>query len=167
MSAPLERRGESPGEPPQSAAQWTLRRNCSLSPAQMLCVYASLCVISLGIATYFWLIGATLVMPFAWAEVLAFGAALLAYARHAGDFELITLERERLTVEHVCGSRVERCELVAPSVQVGQGRKTGALIGLSARGREVQVGRYVRPERRAALAEEFRFALRRSTAPSG
>jgi len=61
---------------------WFLKRNCSVTPAQLGWLYASLCVVSLGIATVFWFQGAVLILPFAWAELLAVGAAFLACARH-------------------------------------------------------------------------------------
>lgn len=67
--------------------QWLLKRNCSVTPAQLVRLFASLCVVSLGIATLFWFQGATLVMPFAWLELVAVGLAFMVYARHARDGE--------------------------------------------------------------------------------
>lgn len=151
-------------EPRDNAAlsvEWVLKRNCSLSPAQLLAVYASLCVISLGIATYFWVVGATMVMPFAWVELLAVGAALLFYARHAADRERIALQPGRLTVECQNGGRVERVEFVPDRVRIEPRHDDRSLIELSGQGRVIVVGRFVRPELRRALADEFRLALRR------
>ncbi|HEU4457958.1 MAG TPA: DUF2244 domain-containing protein [Methylibium sp.] len=140
--------------------EWLLKRNCSLKPQQLFGVYASLCVISLTIATYFWLNGATLVMPFAWAELLVVGAALLVYARHAADRELITLQSGRLVVEHLHGGRVERAEFQPDWVRVEPRRDDRSLIELSGQGATIAVGRYVRPELRPALADEFRATFR-------
>lgn len=145
--------------------EWVLKRNCSLSPKQLLAVYASLCVISLAIATYFWALGVTLVMPFAWLELLAVGAALLLYARHAADMERIALQPGRLTVELRNGGRIERMEFRPDWVRVEPRRDDRSLIELSGRGQVIAVGRHVRPELRRALAEEFRATLRRW--PSG
>jgi uncharacterized membrane protein len=155
--------GDGNSEPRENATvsiEWLLKRNCSLSPRQLLAVYASLCVISLGIATYFWSNGATLVMPFAWVELLAVGAALLFYARHAADRECIALQPGRLTVEHLSGGHVERAEFLPDRVRVEPRDDDRSLIELSGQGRMIAVGRYVRPELRRALAEEFRVALR-------
>lgn len=143
-----------------SSIEWLLKRNCSLTPQQLLAVYASLCVISLGIATYFWVNGATLVMPFAWAELLVVGAALLMYARHAADRELITLQSGRLVVEHLHGGRIERAEFQPDWVRVEPRRDDRSLIELSGQGNVIAVGRYVRPELRPALADEFRATFR-------
>jgi uncharacterized membrane protein len=172
MSAPLAPEGSNAalrfGRVAQSAGrddagpsvEWVLKRNCSLSPRQLLAVYASLCVISLGIATYFWVRGATLVMPFAWAELIAIGVALLVYARHATDGERIALRPGRLTVEWLNGGRIERAEFVPQWVRVEPRHDDRSLIELSGQGRMIAVGRYVRPEQRRALADEFRAALR-------
>src|SRR3954453_16961502 len=74
-----------------SSVQWLLRRNCSMTPTQLVAFYLSLSAWSLAIAGAFWWRGATLVMPFAGVEILAVGAALLVYARHAGDRERVIL----------------------------------------------------------------------------
>ena len=141
--------------------EWVLKRNCSPTPAQLLAVYASLCVISLGIATYFWTLGATLVMPFAWFELAVVGVALLVYARHASDVERIALKEGRLTVEHQNGGRIERAEFTPDWVRVEPLEDDRSLIELSGRGQAIAVGRYIRPELRRALADEFRVVLRR------
>ena len=144
----------------QPAVQWLLKRNCCLSPSQLLRFYASLCVVSLGIAVFFWFMGATLVMPFAWLELAAVGAALLVYARHAGDGEKIVLGNGRLVVELETAGRTRRAEFNSQWVQVGSVPGGGALIELFGHGRSVMVGRHVRPELRPALAREIRLALR-------
>jgi uncharacterized membrane protein len=143
------------------SVEWVLKRNCSMSPVQLMAVYASLCVVSLGIASYCWVHGATLVMPFAWLEMASVGAALWVYARHATDREQIALQPGRLTVEHLNGGRVERVEFAPGWVRIEPRHDDRSLIELSGQGHTVVVGRYVRPELRRALAEEFRVALRR------
>ena len=145
----------------ERSVQWLLRRNCSATPQQMLGFFASLTVLSLGIGAFFWLQGATLVMPFAWLELLAVGAALLLYARHATDRESILLKPGRLTVEHVFGRSVERVEFVPAWVRVEPEHGGRSLIELSGQGRRIAVGRFVRPELRRQLADELRWALRR------
>lgn len=149
------------------AVQWDLRRNCSLTPKQMLGFYLGLSSVSLVIAGIFWWLGARLVMPFAWLEVVAVGAALVVHARHATDRESIRLQGDVLTVERACGPHTERCEFRTEWVRVESARNPGSLIELSERGRKVVVGRFVRPELRGQLAEEMRWALKRRGAMSG
>jgi uncharacterized membrane protein len=139
---------------------WFLQRNCSVTPAQLAWLYASLCVVSLGIGTVFWWHGATLVLPFAWIELAAVGAAFVAYARHAADGERISLRGRQLVVELESAGRLERAEFDRDWVRVEPSAADRSLIEVSGRGRSVNVGRYVRPELRPALAQEIRRALR-------
>jgi uncharacterized membrane protein len=143
------------------SVQWLLKRNCSLAPRQLLAFYASLCVLSLAIAGLFWLRGATLVMPFAGLELLGVGAALLFYARHAADREIIRLRPGRLVVRRIHGAHVEQVEFAPSWVRVEPESGDRSLIELSGQGRRVAVGRFVRPESRRQLADELRWALRR------
>lgn len=148
---------------------WTLKRNCSLSPRQSMAFFASLCVVSLGIALLFWVHGARMVMVFAWVELTAVGVALLCYARHAGDRESIVLRPGSLVVECHTGESLERHEFSPGRVQVETPRNGRSLIELRCQGQSVRVGRHVRPEWRRGLAEELRAALQtvRSTQGGG
>jgi len=139
---------------------WFLKRNCSVTPAQLGWLYVSLCVVSLGIAGFFWQQGATLVLPFAWIELAAVGAAFLAYARHAADGEKISLQGPRLVVELENAGHLERAEFDRQWVRVEPVAGDRSLIEVSGRGKSVSVGRYVRPEQRTELAREIRRALR-------
>lgn len=140
--------------------QWFLRRNCSISPRQLALIYLSLCVVSLAIAGMFWLQGATLVLPFAWIELMATGLASIVYARHASDGETIGLAGEQLVVEQESGGKLHRCEFRRDWVRVEPGVADNSLIALSGQGRTVHIGRFVRPELRPVLACEIRMALR-------
>lgn len=139
---------------------WFLKRNCSVTPAQLALVYAVLCVTSLGVGGFFWFQGATLIMPFACLELLAVGSAFWIYARHATDGEQISLQGAHLIVELENSGRKVRSEFNRDWVRVEPLTEDGSLIELSGQGRKVQVGRYVRPELRALLAREIRMALR-------
>ena len=142
--------------------QWFLRRNCSVSPAQLGGLYLSLCVVSLGIGAMFWAQGAVLVMPFVWLELVAVGVAFWVFARHASDGERISLEGSRLVVELESGGRLQRAEFNRDWVRVEPKNGGRSLIQVSAQGRSVEVGRYVLPELRSALAREIRMALRQA-----
>lgn len=139
---------------------WLLKRPCSLTPAQLAWTYASLCVVSLAVAGFFWWQGATLVMPFAWVELVAVGVAFLLYARHAGDAEKIMLHGGQLVIEQEMAGRTLRAEFNREWVRVEPRDGDGSLIEVSGQGQLVRVGRHVRPELRPALAREIRSALR-------
>ena len=86
--------------------QWFLRRNCSVTPRQLAWIYLSLCAVSLGLGVMFWLLGATLVLPIAWLELMLVGAAFLVYARHATDGETIRLDDGQLVIEQESAGRM-------------------------------------------------------------
>ena len=148
------------GQADSQGVQWLLQRNCSVTPGQLIGLFVSLSVVSLGIATFFWFQGATLIMPFAWAELIAVGIAFTVYARHARDGEKILLHGGQLVVELQTAGRLERSEFNREWVRVEPKDGDGSLIEVSGQGRSVQVGRHIRPELRPALAREIRFALR-------
>ena len=139
---------------------WFLRRNCSVTPAQLGWLYASLCVVTLGIGTFFWFQGALLILPIAWLELAAVGLAFFTYARHAADGEHILLQGRWLVVELENAGRLERAEFDRDWVRVEPGADERSLIEVSGQGRRMIVGRYLRPELRPALARELRRALR-------
>ena len=148
--------------PSDWSVEWTLKRNCSLAPRQLLMFYLLLCAMSLSVASFWWWFGAPLVMPFAWLELLAVGIALLVYARHATDLEHIALRHGVLTVEHASGNRRERVEFQPAWVRIEPETSDGSLVELSGQGRKIAIGRFVRPEMRRQLARELRTALSRS-----
>lgn len=145
----------------ERSMEWLLRPNASMTGRQLSFVLLLLAVLSLGIAAGFWFTGATLILPFAGVEALMLGAAVLVHARHAGDSEHILLDRHALTVVRVSAGRDEQVQFQPAWVRVEPEQGDRSLIELSGQGRRIAVGRFVRPELRRQLAEEFRWALRR------
>jgi uncharacterized membrane protein len=144
--------------------QWVLRRNCSITPRQLMAVYLSLCVVSLTVGLGFWWHGAVYVLGFAGLELLVVGVALLVYARHAADRDTVTLDGRDLQVEQHFGRQIERAAFRAEWVCVEPAQAQGSLVELAGQGRRVHIGRFLRPELRAMLAQELRGALRRAQA---
>ena len=159
--AALSLRFGSAAGPDDSSVQWLLRRNCSMTPTQLVAFYLSLSAWSLAIAGAFWWRGATLVMPFAGIEILAVGAALLIYARHASDRERVILTPGQLSVECTVGRRTDHVDFAPAWVRVEPAHGDRSLIELSGEGKRIAIGRFVRPELRRALADELRSSLRR------
>ena len=142
------------------SVSWRLRRNCSVSPAQLLLVYLMLCGVSLTIGLFFWFQGAPFVIGFTGLELALVGWAFVVYARHATDGEWISLQGASLVVERETAGRRERAEFERQWVRVEPKAGEHSLIELSGRGRTMEVGRFVRPELRQVLAGEIRWALR-------
>ncbi len=138
---------------------WVLRRNCSVTPAQMGQAFALLSLLSLTIAGFFWFQGAVLVLPFAVLELTGLAVAFLIFARHASDSERISLRGGELLVEIETAGQTQRCAMptVWTRVETGAPRQ---LVQLSSAGATVLVGRFVRTDLRPLLARELRQALR-------
>jgi len=139
--------------------RWALRRNCSVTPAQMAGFFGSVSVVSLGIALAFVWHGAPVVFWFALLELTVLGAALLLFARHAMDADVLVLSGRRLWVEVMRGPKTARHEFQADWARVEPAAADGSLIEISGRGQAVQVGRFVRVDQRASLCRELREAL--------
>jgi len=152
--------------PVDGSLRWDLRRNCSVTPRQLLAAYLVLCSVSLTIATVFWWLGAPYVLAFAAVEQLALVAALLTWARHAGDRETLTLRGGELLVEQRFGPRTEHTAFRAEWLSVEPAVAQGSMVELAGQGHRVRVGRHLRPELRAGLARELRRALRQALAGS-
>jgi uncharacterized membrane protein len=133
-----------------------LKRNCSISPAGLACVFVALAVAVLAIGTGFAIAGAWLILPFAGLEVLMLGTAFVLQARHAADYERIELYDGRLRVEVAEAERRARYELDARRVRVGM---QGPALVLHAPGGEVELGRHLDADSRIAFAAELRRRL--------
>jgi uncharacterized membrane protein len=142
-----------------SVIHWAIRRNCSVTPAQLMSVFLSLGGVSLVISLFFWFQGATLVMPFAAVELVALGCAFVMYAKHSTDGEYISLESGRLVVRVEYGGKLETAEFQRAWVKVAPLSDDSSLIELSGQGQSVKIGRYIRSELRPMLAKEIRSAL--------
>ncbi|KWR90060.1 DUF2244 domain-containing protein [Cupriavidus sp. IDO] len=147
--------------PPPAPTDWLMKRNCSLSPRQVGWFYLSIFTVSLVIALFFAWQGSWLVLPFAGLDLLGLGIALLVYARHATDYERVSITDGMLVVETASGTRVTRQEFNPHWVRVELGESVRALVTLRSGKRAVQVGCYVDPYRRRKFAQELAAVLRR------
>jgi uncharacterized membrane protein len=140
--------------------EWVLKRNCSISPRQLATVYAALCSVSLGIATFFTVRGAWYVLGFAILEMSALGLAFLHYARHATDREHIALIDDCLLVELIQAEHARQFWLDPRRARVEPPGAQHELIGLEANGLRVEVGRFLTEWKRREFAQELRQELR-------
>lgn len=134
----------------------TLKRNCSISPAGLACVFTALGVVVLAVGVGFAIAGAWLILPFAGLEVLLLAGAFFMQARHATDYERIALAGTQLMVEVADGERVARYELDAARARVEV--RAGQVL-LQSAGSELAVGRHLDEESRRAFAAELKRRL--------
>jgi uncharacterized membrane protein len=143
--------------------EWTLKRNCSLTPRQLGAAYLVLCAGAFGIALAFALHGIWFVFAFAVVEMALVGAALLSYSRHALDRERIALSERCLLVEKMFGGHTQQFRLDPHWTRIAVPDRRRALIELESCGTKVAVGEFVNDATRQQVALELRRELRTSS----
>lgn len=138
---------------------WVLRRNCAMSPQQLLRVFLAIGLTSLAVSTAWALTGAWVVLPFMCLELLALAVAFLVYARHATDHERITLDPVKVSVEVVRGDRSDRQEIPREWLRCRLAEGRSDLVRIFNRQKELEVGRFVNQANRKKFLEEFQAAL--------
>ena len=126
----------------------------------MLVLFGCLSLVSLCVGLFFWLQGALLVLPFAVLEILVVGICFLVFSKHVLDQERIVVDAMQVVVEHEQGGVRERAQFRREWVRIEPQGGEHSLIAVSGQGQTVQVGRYVRPESREALAHALRRTVR-------
>lgn len=149
----------------QHSGKWVFRRNCSLTPKQLLQWYLSLCVITLVIATGFLLAGFWIVLPFAGLELLLVGIAFVVYARHATDYEMIELQPNQLLLVMADGSKVTQIEWTPQWAKLSYNGKYKAPLLFSYKGEQVKIGKFIAEKDKSALHRELRAALAKAACP--
>jgi uncharacterized membrane protein len=151
------------------ATRWIIKRNCSASPVQLALVFASIVAVSFVFGVFFAARGLWLVLPFVGLEMLAVATAFFVYGRHAADYERIEMRDGVVTVQRVEGPRstVWHCPALWARVEVDApsgASARDARVFIAARAERIEVGRHLQQERRAALVQELKLALRSAAA---
>lgn len=156
MNEPLT--DQDPGGPADYT--WIFRRNASLSRSGRRWFFASIVLVSLGIATGWALNGAWYVLPFAGLEMAVVYLALRVLARHGEDHETITIEGDRFVVDQTRLGRSARHEFNRRWAQVVLA-PAGSRSALRVRshGREVEIGEFLTDAQRRAVAKDLRRRL--------
>jgi uncharacterized membrane protein len=138
------------------------RRNSSLTCGGRNFVVGSLVLISTIISLGFASLGAWMVLPFAGAEMLVVYCAFRYVARHASDFESISIDADRVTIERWEMGRVSRFEFNrywAQLVTQPVACRGGDMLALRSHGRQVEFGRYLTEEQRREVARAIKAQL--------
>lgn len=139
--------------------EWILKRNCSITPRQLLLAYGVMCGMSLAVAGFFLWLGAWYVLGFSVLEMGAVGCAFLFFARHATDREYIALGQEWLWVELIEAEQAVCYQLNARTARIQAPAAHYRLIAIEASGRRVEIGRFLTTARRRQFAQELDRAL--------
>ncbi|MQM33196.1 MAG: hypothetical protein CRU72_01770 [Candidatus Accumulibacter phosphatis] len=144
-----------------AAQTWEARRDCSLSVVERKWLFRVTATWSGAIAIAFSYFGAWPVLPFTGLELCLLWWALRQIDASADDFERITLEAERLTIETRCGARWQRHAFHPYWAQLQFDRTPGRQRRLLIRshGKEVEVGRWLTEEQKWVLGNELKKNL--------
>ena len=136
------------------------RRNNSLPGSGPLLVLLPLAFWMLAISVGFAVRGAWLILPFAGLEFLAVFLAFRYMARHASDYESITIREDKMVIQIRRKDEQRSIELNPYWVQVEQPEMTrhSPLI-LRSHGRGVRFGAHLTDAQRAALAHRLKLHL--------
>ncbi len=149
-----------------SSSLWLMKRNCSFTPQQVGLFYLSMCIFSSLIAGYFYSIGAWMVVPFAVVELTVLGLALLIYARHATDYEKISIHDGVMDIEVLDGRRLIQKQwpllwlrIGNPELSKGPNKDPQkSLVKIEYGNDFIYLGLYTFPEKRQELANKIRYA---------
>ncbi len=142
-----------------SEREWTLKRNCSISPRQLFLAYGALCSVSFAIASFFTWRGAWYVLAFAVLEMTAVGIAFLLFARHATDREHIALGHDCLLIELFEAEQSRQFKLDPRATRIEIPAAHYRLIAVEQHGTRVEIGRFLPAFKRQQFARELRSAL--------
>jgi len=142
-----------------AAQTFDLAPHCSLSTQGALLFFASLCLVTFGIAAIATWLGYWPVLPFAGAEMLLLGWALKTNMGRRHDREHIEITENEVIIEHARG--IPR-RIVFPrhwsQVKIRRPKSPlhrGQLV-IESHGRGHEVGRFLTEEERRLLAAELR-----------
>lgn len=144
---------------------WIFRRNCSLSPKQLMAWYLSLCVVTLSVACGFLIAGFWIVLPFAGLELALVAIAFLVYARHASDYEMIEVDPVNLTITTALGSRTTKIKWSTQWTRLEYNGRFRAPLVLKCQGQQISLGRFIAEKDKPELQRDIRMALARAVSP--
>jgi uncharacterized membrane protein len=142
-----------------SAKRWQMRRNCALTPKQLLQFYIALVCLSLIVATGFFLAGVWMISIFTTLELTAVTMGFFIYCRHALDCETIEIEGKRLLVKKFIGYRETLYEFNSQWAKIEQPIEDAKTFHISQSGLRVELGQFIRYEQQLALIRQVRAYL--------
>lgn len=139
--------------------RWQMRRNCALSPKQLLQFYIALVCLSLLVATGFFLAGVWMIPIFTAIELSAVTLGFLIYCRHALDSETIEIEGTRLLVRKFIGYKESLYEFNTRWVKIEQPIEGSKTFCLSQSNLRAEIGQFIRPEQQIDLINQVKAYL--------
>jgi len=139
--------------------RWQMRRNCALTPKQLLRFYIVLVCLSVTVGAGFLIAGVWVIPIFTVIELSAVTLGFLIYCRHALDSETIEIEGKRLIVKKFIGYEELVYEFNTQWAKIeipAEGSKT---FHISQSHQRVELGQFLRPEQQLPLITSVRAHL--------
>ncbi len=142
-----------------SIRRWQMRRNCALTPKQLLQFYIVLVSLSLIVAIGFLLAGVWVIQIFTTLELTAVTIGFLIYCRHALDCETIEIEGKRLLIKKFIGYKETLYEFNTQWVKIEPPIEGSKIFNISQSSLRVEIGQFIRHEQQLALIAQVRACL--------
>ena len=139
--------------------RWQMRRNCALTPKQLLQFYIVLVCLSLIVAIGFFLAGVWMIPIFTALELSAVTLGFLIYCRHALDCETIEIEGKRLIVKKFIGYKETVFEFNAQWAKIDPPIDASKTFQIRQSDLRVELGQFIRQEQQLALIAQVRACL--------
>jgi|CryBogDrversion2_11_1035321.scaffolds.fasta_scaffold55132_1 uncharacterized membrane protein len=143
----------------QTGWEWHFKRNCSISPKQLIYIFASLAIVSLLIGTVFYFLGASLILPFSFVEILVLSVAFYYNAMHAIDFERLVIDNNLVIIERKKGRQESEIKLTRGFTRVQTLNSEGNIIIINQGELKTTFGHHVHPNYREKVMRELRERL--------
>ena len=136
-----------------------MRRNCALTPKQLLQFYIVLVCLSLIVAIGFFLAGVWMIPIFTTLELSAVTLGFLIYCRHALDCETIEIEGKRLLVKKFIGYKETVFEFNTQWAKIDPPIDASKTFQIRQSDLRVELGQFIRQEQQLALIAQVRACL--------
>jgi uncharacterized membrane protein len=139
--------------------RWQMRRNCALTPKQLLQFYIALVCLSLIVATGFFLAGVWMISIFTAIELSAVTLGFLIYCRHALDCETIEVDGKRLTIKKFIGYKETVYEFNTQWAKNELPLMGSKVFHVSQSNLCVELGQFLRPDQQIPIIASIRAHL--------
>ena len=139
--------------------RWQMRRNCALTPKQLLKFYIALVCLSVTVGTGFFLAGVWVILIFTALELSAVTLGFLIYCRHALDCETIEIDGKNLTIKKFIGYKETIYEFNTQWAKIELPAEGSKTFHISQSRLRVELGQFLRPEQQMPIIVAVRAHL--------
>lgn len=138
---------------------WQMRRNCALTPKQLLQFYIALVCLSFVVAIGFLMAGVWIIPIFTIIEISAVTIGFLIYCRHALDSETIEIDGKRMIVKKFIGYKEKAYEFNTLWAKIETPLEGAKTFFISQSDLRVEIGQFIRREQQLPLIASVRSHL--------